>query len=325
MVYILYLVLAMLVVGLSIKISHYVDLIDKTTDISGAFIGGVMLAAVTSLPELFTSMSATVFLGKPELVLGNILGSNIFNITILAALFIIMYKRVNHSYISRSHASVAAWVIVAYGLLTLPIWFEKDMTILSVSVISLAIGLIYIITIKKMANDSCEMAKDSEIHTSLSPRQLFTRFVLLSVLLVTASIAITFVSDQMAMKLNLDVTLAGALLLGIATSLPELASCITLAKIGNLNAMVGNILGSSIFNLSILLIADLSFTAGSIYLSNPQSNNLVLFNLISTTAILGVLMANIHKDKLPGKTNKAIYLGGGAISIMGYVLFLALS
>ena len=208
MVYLLYVVLAIVVVGLSIKISHYVDLIDKTTNISGAFIGGVMLAAVTSLPELFTSMSATVFLGKPELVIGNILGSNIFNITILASLFIIMYKKVNHSYISKSHATVAAWVIVAYGLLSLPIWFKRDMTVLSVSIISLAIGLIYIVTIKKMATDTCELPKESHVHTNLSTKELFTRFALFSVLLVAASIAITFVSDMIAIKLSLDVTLA---------------------------------------------------------------------------------------------------------------------
>lgn len=59
------------------------DIIDKRTSISGAFIGGVILAAITSLPELFTSISATALLGQPELVIGNILGSDIFNTAVL--------------------------------------------------------------------------------------------------------------------------------------------------------------------------------------------------------------------------------------------------
>ena len=327
MIYLLYLVLAMIVVGLSIRISYYVDLIDKTTDLSGAFIGGVMLAAVTSLPELFTSMSATVFLGKPELVIGNILGSNIFNLFVLATLVVIMYKKVNRAYISKSHTNVTAWLIVTYALLTLPIYFNKDVTILGVSIISLVIGVIYILCIKKMATSTEEEAdnEDSEIYTTLTSKQLFTRFALLSVLLVISSIGITYVSDIVAIKLNLDVTLAGALLLGIATSLPELASCIALAKIGNLNAMIGNITGSNIFNLFILLLADISFTTGSIYTSNQQSHNLVFFGFISTLAILSVLVANIYKEKLSRKINEAIYMGGGLISIMGYILFLSLS
>ena len=79
MIIIGYLILAVIVMGFSIQLSNYVDIIDKRTSISGAFIGGVILAAITSLPELFTSISATALLGQPELVIGNILGSDIFN------------------------------------------------------------------------------------------------------------------------------------------------------------------------------------------------------------------------------------------------------
>ena len=50
MIYLIYVLLALAVVGFSIKAADYVDLIDKKTNISGAFIGGVMLAAITSLP-----------------------------------------------------------------------------------------------------------------------------------------------------------------------------------------------------------------------------------------------------------------------------------
>ncbi|MCH5161617.1 MAG: cation transporter, partial [Clostridiales bacterium] len=56
LVYILYVLTVAVVVVLSIKLGKYVDIIDAKSNISGAFIGGVMLAAVTSLPELFTSL-----------------------------------------------------------------------------------------------------------------------------------------------------------------------------------------------------------------------------------------------------------------------------
>ena len=80
MLYLEYIVLAALVVFLSVRLSYYVDCLDKKTNLSGAFIGGVMLAAVTSLPELFTSLTAVLALDQPDLVQGNVLGSNIFNI-----------------------------------------------------------------------------------------------------------------------------------------------------------------------------------------------------------------------------------------------------
>ena len=80
MLYILYILVSVAVVLLSIKASRYIDLIDQKSSLSGAFLGGVLLSAVTSLPELFTSISATLLLEKPSLCLGNILGSNIFNL-----------------------------------------------------------------------------------------------------------------------------------------------------------------------------------------------------------------------------------------------------
>ena len=63
MSYLAFFVLAAAILFLSVKLSEYVDLLDKSTKVSGAFIGGVLLAAVTSLPELFTSISAVLFIG----------------------------------------------------------------------------------------------------------------------------------------------------------------------------------------------------------------------------------------------------------------------
>ena len=103
MIYLIYVVLAIAVVIVSDKAGKYVDLLDKKTSLSGAFIGGVMLSAVTSLPELFTSISATLFLDKPELCMGNILGSDLFNLQILAVLMIVYFKSFAKASVAKSH------------------------------------------------------------------------------------------------------------------------------------------------------------------------------------------------------------------------------
>ncbi len=72
LIYVSYLVVASLVVFCSIKCARYVDLLDSKTNISGAFIGGIILAAVTSLPELITSLSSIFIVDNPELIIGNI-------------------------------------------------------------------------------------------------------------------------------------------------------------------------------------------------------------------------------------------------------------
>ena len=92
MIYAVYLIIAASVVWCSIRASEYVDIMEKHTTLSGAFIGGVVLSAVTSLPELFTSLTSTMLLDKPGLAIGNILGSNIFNCAMLAVFIIIYYR-----------------------------------------------------------------------------------------------------------------------------------------------------------------------------------------------------------------------------------------
>ena len=80
MIYLEYLLAASIVVILSIKASKYVDLLDKNTMLSGAFLGGILLSAVTSLPEFFTSISATIMLDRPGMCMGNILGLSLIHI-----------------------------------------------------------------------------------------------------------------------------------------------------------------------------------------------------------------------------------------------------
>ncbi|MBQ2429353.1 MAG: hypothetical protein II274_00700, partial [Alistipes sp.] len=88
MLYILYLITVTAVVWFSILASRYIDMIDRSTRLSGAFLGGVLLSAITSLPELFTSISATILIDNPSLCIGNILGSNLFNFGMLAVVIL---------------------------------------------------------------------------------------------------------------------------------------------------------------------------------------------------------------------------------------------
>ena len=110
MIYGIYGAVAAVVVLLSVKASEYVDLLDKKTKLSGAFIGGVMLSAVTSLPELFTSLSATVFLDKPGLCIGNILGSDLFNVAALSVIILLFSRRFSKAKVARSHVFVNLYV-----------------------------------------------------------------------------------------------------------------------------------------------------------------------------------------------------------------------
>lgn len=145
-------------------------------------------------------------------------------------------------------------------------------------------------------------------------------------MLIGASICMTYLTDIVSDKLNLGKTFAGALFLGVATSLPELISSMTLCSRGNFDAAAGNIIGSNIFNFTILFVADVfSFMPNSsgIYLLNADSQWLLV---IGAVAVVTSLCMMIVKNKV--KRPVGALWGAQALNILppvGYVLYLLIS
>ena len=83
----IYIICLVVVVFVSTKLAKYVDLLENRTKLSGALLGGILLAGITSLPELVTSATAAL-IGEPHMTQGNILGANLFDIAIIGALLL---------------------------------------------------------------------------------------------------------------------------------------------------------------------------------------------------------------------------------------------
>ena len=316
MIYILYLVVAALVTFMSIKASEYVDMLDKTTSLSGAFLGGILLSAVTSLPELFTSISSTLMLDQPGLCIGNILGSNIFNYAMLSFFILTAVAKFAKCSLSKIHFVVAVSVVFMGGLILCNKYGFLAFDIGNVSVTSILIILLYVATVwvmYKMGGTS-ETEDDGEPVT-LSRKQILTRFTLVSVGIVVFSIILTYITDELSVRLNLGKTVAGALFLGVATSLPETASTFTLFKIKNYDIAVGNIVGSCLFNFTILSVADFFYRGGGIYtIADTSTMNLIIF--ASVASVLAGVMLKFR--------NKATAVVCPVGIIASYIAFLAL-
>lgn len=325
MIYILYLILALAVVIISVRLSYYVDLLDRTTNISGAFIGGVMLAAVTSLPELFTSISATLFVNQPDLVLGNVLGSNIFNLFVLGSLILFNIKAFKDCFLSPSHKNTLIATAIMYILVMSAMIFPANFYILKINPVSIVIFIIYLVAVKTMSSDESKGDDTLKIETKLKKNQILVRFAILSIMLVIVSIFLTIATDIIAEKLNLEMTIAGALLLGVATSLPELTSSISLVRMKNFNATAGNIVGSNLFNFTILFVSDVLYREGSVYSSNAESYNLIIFGIIATiTTFIAIQFKSSKRIYSPSLLNTT-YMISGALTVLSYFLFLKLS
>ncbi|WP_455577437.1 sodium:calcium antiporter [Anaerosinus sp.] len=293
MIYLFYLIVAAGVVYLSQKASEYVDLIDKTTKLSGAFIGGIMLSAVTSLPELFTSVSATLFLNKPGLCMGNILGSNLFNLAVLGSLILIFFKSFCKARISSGHLAVTFSTTLIYIAIILNMNHILNFEIMTVSITSFIILALYLFTLKNLSAENGGSGEQQQLTvTDLTLKQIVTRFILVSIGIIVLSIIITYITDDIAERLNLGEGLAGAIFLGVATSLPEVSSTIALFRMKSYDIAIGNIIGSNIFNFLVLCIVDVLYIGQGIYdFSDPKTLSLLVYGAVATPLFMILLKA----------------------------------
>lgn len=295
MLYLIYIVTVVAVVWFSILASRYIDMIDRSTRLSGAFLGGVLLSAITSLPELFTSISATVLIDNPSLCIGNILGSNLFNFGMLAVVILFFLRSFSRASLAVSHRYVMLFLMMMY-LATALNWkvMGDDNIILGsenpwlyVSITSIIVVILYGLSVRFLAGDngsSNEEADGEEV--TLSLRAIVVRFVLASIGIIVASIILTYVTDDIATELNLGSGLAGALFLGVATSLPEVTSTISLFRMRNFDIAFGNIAGSNVFNFFVLAIADILYSGGSVYhFDDEKVIYLTVFGMASSALI----------------------------------------
>lgn len=285
-----YVIVASLVVYFSIKASQYIDMLDKTTEMSGAFLGGVLLSAVTSLPELFTSISATVLLDKPSLCIGNILGSDLFNLAMLAVVGLIAISGFRHARIAKGNILVTLFVILVYAVLILK-WFNIiDFEIATINIATVIIVVLYAIGVRYLAGNKSETQEDDGNPINLSTRQIVVRFTMVSIGIVLLSVIMTYVTDDLATEYNIGMGLAGAIFLGVATSLPEVSSTIALFRMKSYDIAVGNIVGSNLFNFMVLCIADLLSLRSDIYdFTDVKVQNLLVFGMVATIATLPAL------------------------------------
>ena len=277
---IFFLVLAVLTAFVSIKLSYYGDVLSKQTKISTAFVGGLLIAAITSLPEFVTSISA-VILDNPSLSFGDILGSNMFNIFALSIYNLLFFKRFIFSNSKSTFLYECIILLIEY------IFILLNLRILT-TIVLFILYFLYAFKVSKSENKEEKIDK-KEKHPLI-------KFIFVGIILIILSILLTFQADKLThIYPHISSSTIGAILLGITTSLPEVVSTFALIKYSNYDMAIANILGSNIFNFLVLSISDL-FNDNSIYNMVDINSKMYLYGGIIITIIL--LISLIKKNRL---------------------------
>lgn len=291
---IFFLLLAFLTIFTSIKLSYYGDLLSKKSKLGSAFVGGLLIASITSLPEFVTSISAVV-LNNPTLSFGDIVGSNMFNIFVLGCYNIYFFNSNFFKNTKRSHIIECIILLIDYIFITLGTF---NVIIDYISIVLIIMYILYMILVFKSKNES----KDEQVNE----KYITIKFILTAIFMIILSIFLTYQADKIS-KLypNFSSSSVGAILLGITTSLPEVVTTFALIKLNNYNMAISNMLGSNIFNFLVLSFADIFIKNDYIYNYCDRYGLLYLIGGILVTIFLSI---SILSNKRKGIINSILII-----------------
>jgi len=193
---------------------------------------------------------------------------------------------------------------------------------------SLVIFVIYAVSLWKTPKVEETPEEEKVMESKLTVKQIVILFIIFSILLISASVGVTYLTDWVVQVYNIPgKTFSGALFLGVATSLPELTSTINLSKKKNFDAAFGNIIGSNVFNFLILFIADIfTFIPGKPLYQSEGISTLLLIIFGSISVIL-MIVSLLIKDKISKhiKAARVYYTVIGTLYVGMYITFLILS
>lgn len=280
-------------------LSRYGDIIAEKTGMSASWVGLILLATATSLPELVTGISAVTVADAPNIAVGNALGSTVFNLAFLVILDMLYQRETLYSRAAQGH-------ILSASLGALMIAFAGFSLLLDHAGISPAFGhvglytpffvLVYFVAIRAVHRyeqrtlDAYTEAS-TERYPQVTLRHAIKGYALAAAVVVAAGSWLPFVAKDIAELMGWGQSFVGTLLVAAITSAPEIVVTISALRIGAINMAIANLLGSNLFNIIYLAIDDLFYTKGALLSNVDSSHALTAFTavMMSTLAIIGFI------------------------------------
>jgi cation:H+ antiporter len=273
---------ASIVVLAGIRLSIYGDALGDRTGLGRGLVGLVFLAAVTSLPELVVSLTSVIQCDDlrqgADLATGNMLGSNIFNLLILALMALLFPRAFAPEKMENAHTDSTLYGLVMLGIFSAAFFAagtgERLIPGLRCSAPTLLLPVAYALVLRREHRQQSQAAPaehlPSEERLAQCPApQFYSVLTLLCMLIIGGGILLSLLGSRMALPpeqggFGLEASLIGTVFLAISTSLPELVISFSSVRMGFLDMAVGNVLGSNMFNLLIIFAADIAMRGGSL-------------------------------------------------------------
>lgn len=303
---------AVLVAGAGVEVARSGDELAERAGLSRLFVGMLLVAGVTSLPEVVTDVSAAVG-DAPDLAVGDLFGSNMANMAILAVIDLLHRQRVWPN-VEIGHARVASVAIALTALAALGVLTPPGISVGWVGIDTLFLATAYVAAVAWMRRSPVSRFGRGELlprptgwseadHPAAPPddhgparplRPVVVRFTLAALVILVAGPLLARSAEGISDESGLGLTFMGTLFVAVTTSLPELVSSIAAVRIGSYDLAVGNLFGSNAFNMAALLVVDLAYTDGPLLPAVHPSQSVAAIGAVLLMAL--ALAAIVHGE-----------------------------
>ena len=288
-----------------VKLSRYGDIIAEKSGLSRGWVGLILLATVTSLPELVTGLSSVTVAGVPDIAVGDIMGSCVFNLLIIVVLDFLYRKESVYTRARQGNVLSAGYGIALIGFAGFNLLLNRDGSIPAIGHVGLyspVILLLYLLAMRSLYR--YEQAKLSEyveerveLHPEMSLKQAVQGYAMAAVAVVAAGIWLPFIAKDLAAAMAWEQSFVGTLLVAAVTSAPEVVVTVAALRMGAVDLAIGNLFGSNLFNIAILAVDDLFYLPGILLADVSITHATSAFSamMMSGLAVVGLVLRPVSR------------------------------
>jgi len=275
------------------RLSKYGDIIAEKTGLGRAFIGIVLMASVTSLPELVTGISSVTYAGVPDIAVGDVLGSCVFNLLIFAILDTMYRPAPISTKAHQGHVLSAAFGLLLLSIVCVsmflretisPIAWVGPYSFIFIVLYLIAMRLVFTYEKRKIAEFLKEMAEELQ-YKDISTKNAVLHYSINALIVIIAAMFLPKIGEGIAVSTGLGQTFVGNIFIAVSTSLPEVVVSIAAVRMGAVDLAIGNLFGSNIFNICILAVDDIFFFKGPLLFYASADHIISALSAMAMTAI----------------------------------------
>jgi cation:H+ antiporter len=299
--------LCVLLIGLAGPVlTRYGEIISRLTGLSRSWIGLVLLATATSLPELITGISAVTAAGSPNIAVGDALGSCVFNLVMLVLLDELSREELLYRRIDQGHILTAGFGVILIGAAGAFILLSQNalsFQLLHISGYTPFIIVLYLVAMRaafvyeRRTKPPTELVKDE---VGITLRAALTRYSAAAVVVIAAGTWLPFIGQELAEVMGWKTTFVGTLFIAAATSVPELVVTVSALRLKAVDMAIGNLLGSNLFDILILAADDIAYTKGPLLRAVSPANAITAFAAVIMSGIFIVAMLYKPETRVRG-------------------------